>query len=161
MGALVDRATGTLVEAVHFITNEIRLAGVVEQLLGEVLLADALKVGSFSLNWYNPGKPSVSLTIYDEAVREDRVFIHRIREALQVPSMGRRLTSLGTLEWQGRSAMTLDDQHLQVSISAAKNGCEIKRIEKQVTRVRFETNCQPEDAFLVDDETEQQEGYRR
>lgn len=150
MGALVTRASEAVVLVVRGAANELRLAEQIERLLGEGLLDEMLEVGSVFIISY--GTPKwVTYNIYDERKRADRAFIHKVRRALRVPTMERRLV-YGEFLWHGTSVELFDDGvPIEVRISASKNGCGIKRIEEQIMRVRFESDCKPEDAILLEE----------
>lgn len=154
MGALVTRATGTLVSVIRGVVDGVRLAEQIEGLLGEDLLEETQAVGSFYLVPFGPPK-TVVYTIYDENKRTDRTFLHKVRRALRVPHMARILVH-GDFRWVGVSDVLFDNDLIEITISAAKNGCEIKRIEEQITRVRFEADCTAQDNVL----TEEAEGVK-
>ena len=148
MGILVDRATNSLILVVRVIAEEIKLAETVEALLGSELLAQSTERGFWVLQ--NFIKPDLHFIINGDVRNEDQTLLQNLRRALKVPYMTRQLTNLGTFEWAGTSDVTFDGKNLHVSLSAAKNGCVIKRIEEQVTRVRFESACNPEVATLTE-----------
>ena len=147
MGALVQKASESLTSMVIWCSNEVRLAHQVEAMLGEELLVAALEEGYFCLSQV-PARVSY-IGIEKTQTRE---FVNRMRRALKVPSMERRLDQYrGAFKWVGVSTEIYDGSPLEVEIAATNEGCEIKRIEETGVRVRFEADCKPEKSFLTDE----------
>lgn len=136
---LSKRIQESLMSAVVSYTDELRLARLVEDALGEEMLTRVLGGGWIYLNSYSP---KVDITLY-EALREDRAFVHALRRALGAAWMKRTFsTSSGGFTWEGQSSVYhLEGKPLQVFISSGSNGCTIKRVEETTTRVRYVADC--------------------
>lgn len=147
MGVLVDRATTMLINVTQSLANDIRLAEQVETLLGASLLREVTSKGNISFGY---GPQEMHYTIY-QADHEDRDFLHRVRRALGIPTMKRRLRDdHGTFLWEGTSTVLFDGKPLTVSITAGINGCHLKAIKEIITRTRYEADCAPADTLLED-----------
>lgn len=136
---LSERTQRNMLVAVTSYTDEIRLARLVEDALGEEMLTRLLDGGWAYLNTYSP---KVDFTLH-QSLRADRAFVHALRRALGVPWMKRTFSEgNGEFTWEGKSSVyLLDGKPLQVVISSGSNGCAIKRVEETTTRVRYIADC--------------------
>lgn len=158
---LSKRIQENLLSAVVSYTDELRIARLVEDALGEEMLTRLLGGGWVYLNTYSP-KADFTL---QQPLRDDRTFVHALRRALGVPWMTRTFSETnGEFTLEGESSVyKVDGKPLRVFISSGSNGCVIKRVEETTTRVRYTVDCgdEPEGTYTdpvpkMGDETQPQ-----